>query len=198
MTESRVGLLTFLLFLVGLAVLLNLRYWRERANATITPDDLLERQIVADLSNLPPHIGDPEAPVVISVTLDPQHGGPCTKGTVEFVRQLVRDYQGKVQAHFNKVSHQDSTGCAAELTINGKKTFTITLDNKPMTITLHGTARPGDPMSFYIRQIVEQEIERTSQGKEVSEAIRNSGTAKQKASDATHQHQENLVGGVLR
>lgn len=171
MTESRVGLLTFLLFLVGLAILLNLRYWRERVNATITPNDLLEQQIVADLSNLPPHIGDPKAPIVIRVTLDPRHGGPCTKGTVEFVRQLVRDYQGKVQAYFNKVHHQGSTECAAELTIDGKKTFTLTLDNKPVTITLHGTARPGDPMSFYIRQIVEQEIKRISQ-KEVSEANR--------------------------
>ncbi len=181
MTESRVGLLTFLLFLVGLAIFLNLRYWRERVNATITPDDLLERQIVADLSNLPSHIGDPKALVVIHITLDPQHGGPCTKGTVEFVRQLVRDYQGKVQAYFNKVSHQGFAECAAELTINGKKTFTITIDNKPITITLHGTARPGDPMSYYIRQIVEQEIKKTSQEKGVSEANRDSEATRPKS-----------------
>lgn len=162
MTENKVGLIIFMLFLVGSAVALNLRYWRERANVTLTPEEALEQQIVADLSNLPPHIGDPKAPIVIRVTLDPKHGGPCTKGTAEFVRQLVLDYKGKVQAYFNKVSHKDKGECAAELTINGKKTFTITVNNKPMTITLHGTARPGDPMSFYIRQIVEQEIAKHS------------------------------------
>lgn len=170
MTENRVGLIIFMLFLVGSAVALNLRYWRERANVTFTPNDLLEQQIVADLSNLPPHIGDPKAPIVIRVTVDPKHGGPCTKGTVELVRQLAREHEGKVQAYFNKVSHKVKGECAAELTINGKKTFTITVNNKPMTIMLHGIARPGDPMSFYIRQIVEQEIEMTSQKKEVSEA----------------------------
>ncbi len=169
MSENRLGLLIFMLFLIGVAVTLNLRYWRERANATFAPNDLLEQQIVADLSNLPPHIGDPKAPVVIRVTLDPKHGGPCTKGTVEFIRQLVREHEGKVQAYFNKVSHQGKAECAAELTINDKKTFTIVIKDKPMTITLHGTARPGDPMSFYIRRIVEQEIAK-AQGKGVSEA----------------------------
>lgn len=170
MSENRIGLLIFMLFLIGVAVTLNLRYWRERANATFAPNDSLEQQIVADLSNLPPHIGDPKAPIVIRVTLDPKHGGPCTKGTVEFIRQLVREHEGKVQAYFNKVSHQGKAECAAELTINDKKTFTIVVNNKPVTITLHGTARPGDPMSFYIRRIVEQEIAKTLQGKEVGEA----------------------------
>lgn len=181
MSENRIGLLIFMLFLIGVAVTLNLRYWRERANATFAPNDSLEQEIVADLSNLPPHIGEPKAPIVIRVTLDPKHGGPCTKGTVEFIRQLVREYDGKVQAYFNKVSHQGKAECAAELTINDKKTFTIVINNKPMTITLHGTARPGDPMSFYIRQIVEQEIRRTSQEKEVSEAIHNSEAARPKS-----------------
>lgn len=170
MAENRIGLLIFMLFLAGAAVTLNLRYWRERANATLTPTDVLEQQIVADLSNLPPHIGDLKAPVVIHVTLDPKHGGPCTKGTVEFVRQLVREYEGKVQAHFNKVFHQGKEDCATELTINGKKTFTITVSGKTVPVTLHGIARPGDAMSSYIRQIVEQEVAKASQEKEVSEA----------------------------
>ncbi len=101
-------------------------YWRQQT-AALTPDEVLNRQIVADLSNLPPHLGDPKAPIVIRVALDPQHGGPCTKGTVEFVRQLVRDYPGKVQAFFRKVHHGGDT-CAAELTINGQKTFTFPLN----------------------------------------------------------------------
>ncbi|MGQ9463676.1 MAG: hypothetical protein ACUVTP_13585 [Candidatus Fervidibacter sp.] len=84
--------------------------------------------------------------------------GPCTKGTVEFVRQLVRDYPDKVQAYFHKTGHEGKSECAAELTINGKKTFTVNIDGKPQTVTLHGVARPGDPMSFLIRQIIDQQI----------------------------------------
>ena len=170
MTENRVGTLVFLAFLAIAAAFLNWRYWRERATAVPVSDEILMQQIVADLSNLPPHIGDPKAPTVIRVSIDPKHGGPCTKGTVEFVRQLVRDYPGKVQAYFNKVSHSGESECSAELTINGKKTFTVNLGGKQQIITLHGTARPGDPMSFYIRQIVEQEIAKVSQQKEVSSA----------------------------
>lgn len=170
MESNKIGSVVFMLFLFSMAVALNLRYWRERGDVTAPSNDLLERQIVADLSNLPSHIGNSKAPIVIRITLDPKHGGPCTKGTVEFVRQLVREHEGKVQAYFNKVSHQGKGECAAELTINGKKTFTIMINGEPKTITLHGTARPGDPMSFYIRQIVEQEIAKALQGKEVSEA----------------------------
>lgn len=198
MAENKFGLLVFVLFLVSVAVALNWRYWKERASATLTPDDALERQIVADLSNLPNHIGDPKAPVVIQVTLDPKHGGPCTKGTVEFVRQLVRDYQGKVQAYFNKVSHKGKAECAADLTINGKKTFTVTVGGKPMTITLHGTARPGDSMSFYIRQIVEQEIGKVSHGKGVREAEKRGKAMASKREAVSAKTKTNLMGGALR
>ncbi len=170
MLENRIGTLVFLAFLTIMAVFLNWRYWRERATAVPASDDALMQQIVADLSNLPPHIGDHKAPVVIRVSIDPKHGGPCTKGTVEFVRQLVRDYPGKVQAYFHKISHSGKAECAAELTINGKKTFTVNLNGKQQTITLHGTARPGDSMSFLIRQIVEQEIAKVGQQREVSSA----------------------------
>ena len=187
MCENRVGTLVFLAFLAIVAVFLNWRYWRERATAVPTSDEALMQQIVADLSNLPPHIGDLNAPVVIQVFIDPKHGGPCTKGTVEFVRQLVRDYPGKVQAYFHKVSHGGKAGCAAELTINGKKTFTVNLGGKQRTITLHGTARPGDSMSFLIRQIVEQEIEKVSQQKEVS-------SAETKGSKKHEAQQERKVG----
>ncbi len=187
MLENRIGTLVFLAFLTIVAVFLNWRYWRERATAVPTSDDALMQQIVADLSNLPPHIGDQKAPVVIRVSIDPKHGGPCNKGTVEFVRQLVRDYPGKVQAHFHKVSHGGKAECAAELTINGKKTFTVNLGGKQRTITLHGTARPGDSMSFIIRQIVEQEIAKVSQQKEVSSA-ETKGSKKQEA------QQERKVG----
>jgi len=180
MFKNRVGALVFLAFLAIVAVFLNWRYWRERATAVPTSDEALMQQIVADLSNLPPHIGDLNAPVVIQVSIDPKHGGPCTKGTVEFVRQLVRDYPSKVQAYFHKVSHSGKAGCAAELTINGKKTFTVNLGGKQRTITLHGTARPGDSMSFLIRQIVEQEIEKVGQQKEVSSA-ETKGSKKQEA-----------------
>lgn len=154
--EQRWVVALFWLVLAGIAVGV---YWnyRRQQDSVLTPDEVLQRQIVADLSNLPPHLGDPQAPVVIHVTLDPQHGGPCTKGTVEFVRQLVRDYPGKVQAFFRKV-HYGSGSCAAALTINGRKTFTISLNGRPRTITLHGTARPGDYMSLLIRQIVEEEL----------------------------------------
>ncbi len=193
MSENRIGLLIFMLFLIGVAVTLNLRYWRERANATFAPNDSLEQQIVADLSNLPPHIGDPKAPIVIRVTLDPKHGGPCTKGTVELIRQLVREHEGKVQAYFNKVSHQGKAECAAELTINDKKTFTIVVNKKPVTITLHGIARPGDPMAFYIRQIVEQEIAKTLQGKEVGKA-----EAKGKGGKTQSLKHEAVVAKTLR
>lgn len=163
MSENRIGLVVFLVFLTAMAVTVNLKYWKERTLATPMPDYALEQQIVADLSNLPPHIGDPQAPVVIRVTLDPKHGGPCTKGTVEFIRQLVRDYRGKVQAYFQRVSHHGEAKCAADLTINGKKTFTVPVGGKLQTVTIHGTARPGDSMSFLIRQIVEQEIAKANQ-----------------------------------
>lgn len=165
MTENRIGLVVFLVFLIAMAVVVNWKYWKERTVAAPTPDYALEQQIVADLSNLPPHIGDPQAPIVIRVSLDPKHGGPCTKGTIEFIRQLVRDYRGKVQAYFHKVSHQGKSGCAADLTINGRKTFTVTVGDKLQTVTIHGTARPGDSMSFLIRQIVEQEIAKATQKK---------------------------------
>ncbi len=153
--KQRWGVALFWLVLVGMAVGAQWNYWRQQTTA-LTPDEVLHRQIVADLSNLPPHLGDPKAPIVVRVILDPQHGGPCAKGTVEFVRQLVRDYPGKVQAFFQKV-HHDSSSCAAELTINGQKTFTLLINGRSQTVTLHGTARPGDSMSFLIRQIVEQE-----------------------------------------
>jgi hypothetical protein len=172
--ENRVGTFAFLAFLAIVAVFLNWRYWRERATAVPTSDEALMQQIVADLSNLPPHIGDPKAPVVIRVSIDPKHGGPCPKGTVEFVRQLVRDYPGKVQAYFHKVSHDGKAECAAELTINGKKTFTVNLGGKQQTITLHGIARPGDPMSFFIRQIVEQELAKARKEVKDAEAIKKS------------------------
>lgn len=170
MFENRVGTLIFFAFLASVAVFLNWRYYRERVTATPVSDEALMRQIVADLSNLPPRIGDPKAPIVVRVTVHPEHGGPCDRGTVRFVGQLIRDYPGKVQAHFHKVTHTVKAECAVELTINGKKSFTVNLGGKPRTVTLHGTARPGDPMSFYIRQIVEQEIAKVSQQKEVSDA----------------------------
>lgn len=156
MKQQRWGAALFWSMLVLAAVGVHWNYWRQQKTA-LTPDEVLQRQIVADLSNLPPHLGDPQAPIVIRVALDPQHSGPCTKGTVEFVRQLVRDYPGKVQAFFRKV-HHGSDSCAAALTINGRKTFTLSLNGRPRTITLHGTARPGDSMSLLIRQIVEQEL----------------------------------------
>lgn len=154
--SQRSGVALFWLMLAGMAVGWHWSYWQQRTTV-LTPDEMLQRQIVADLSNLPSHLGDSQAPIVFHVTFDPTHGGPCTKGTVEFVRQLVRDYPGKVQAFFRKVHHHGEN-CSAELTINGKKTFTVLLKGRPQTITLHGTARPGDSMSFLIRQIVEQEL----------------------------------------
>jgi len=154
--QQQWGAALFWSMLVLAAVGVHWNYWRQQKSA-LTPDEVLQRQIVADLSNLPPHLGDPQAPVVIHVALDPKHGGPCTKGTVEFVRQLVRDYPRKVQAFFRKVPHGNDS-CAVALTINGKKTFTLPLNGSPKTITLQGTARPGDPMSFLIRQIIEQEL----------------------------------------
>jgi flagellar basal body L-ring protein FlgH len=87
---------------------------------------------------------------------------------------LVRDYPGKVQAYFHKVSHDGKAECAAELTINGKKTFTVNLGGKQQTITLHGIARPGDPMSFFIRQIVEQELAKARKEVKDAEAIKKS------------------------
>ncbi len=159
--QGRWGTAIFLVSLALLAAGLNWNYYRHRQ--PLTSDEALMQQIVADLSNLPPSLGDPKAPVLIEVTIDPKHAGPCGKGTVEFVRQLVRDYHGKVQARFYKVAHDDPS-CAAHLLVNGQKTFAVTVGSKKMTITLQGTARPGDPMSFYIRQIVEQEIAKASKG----------------------------------
>jgi|FaiFalFF_MnMetaG_3_1042247.scaffolds.fasta_scaffold05912_4 hypothetical protein len=170
--QQRWGIALFWVVLAGMAVGLHWNYWRQQTTA-LTPDEVLQRQIVADLSNLPPHLGDPQAPIVICVALDPKHGGPCTKGTAEFVRQLVRDYPGKVQAFFRKVHHHKDN-CAAELTINGKKTFTLLLNGRPQTITLQGTARPGDPMSFLIRQIIEQELAKARREVKDAEAIKKS------------------------
>lgn len=161
--QQQWGAALFWSMLVLAAVGVHWHYWRQQKSA-LTPDEVLQRQIVADLSNLPPHLGDPQAPVVIHVALDPQHGGPCTKGTVEFVRQLVRDYPGKVQAFFRKRQDDGSGSCAAALTINGRKTFTLSLNGRPLTITLHGTARPGDSMSLLIRQIVEEELVKMRKG----------------------------------
>jgi hypothetical protein len=199
--ENRVGTFAFLAFLAIVAVFLNWRYWRERATAIPTSDEALMQQIVADLSNLPPHIGDPKAPVVIRVSIDPKHGGPCTKGTVEFIRQLVRDYPGKVQAYFHKVYHDGKAECAAELTINGKKTFTVNLGGKQQTITLHGTARPGDSMSFLIRQIVEQEMAKVGQRREVRNAeTKGSSEHETKLGGKISKidGQKTLMGGVRR
>ncbi len=198
MIENRIGTLLFLAFMTTAAVFLNWRYWRERV--TPTSDDVLMRQIVADLSNLPPHVGNPEAPIVVRVTVDPKHGGPCIKGTVEFVRQLVRDYPGKVQACFQKVSHGGKGECAAELTINGKKTFKVSLGGKQQTITLHGITRPGDPMSFLIRQIVEQEIAKASQQKEVRDAETKEKKHLPHLAKQGHKvsEQKTLMGGVQR
>ncbi len=198
MLENRVGTFAFLAFLAIVAVFLNWRYWRERATAIPTSDEALMQQIVADLSNLPPHIGDPKAPVVIRVSIDPKHGGPCTKGTVEFIRQLVRDYSGKVQAYFHKVSHGGKAECAAELTINGKKTFTVNLGGKQQTITLHGTARPGDSMSFLIRQIVEQEMAKISQQKGVRNAETKGSSEHETKRGSKIDEQKTLMGGVRR
>lgn len=168
--SQRFGVALFWLMLVGMAAGVHWNYWRQRTTV-LTSDEVLQWQIVADLSNLPSHLGDPQAPIVFHITLDPTHGGPCTKGTVEFVRQLVRDYPGKVQAFFRKVHHH-SDNCSVELTINGKKTFTILLDGRPRTITLHGTARPGDPMSFLIRKIVEQELAKIPREEKGAEATK--------------------------
>jgi len=196
--ENRVGTLVFLAFLAIVAVFLNWRYWRERATAVPTSDEALMQQIVADLSNLPPHIGDPKAPVVIRVSIDPKHGGPCTKGTVEFIRQLVRDYLGKVQAYFHKVSHDGKAECAAELTINGKKTFTVNLGGKQQTITLHGTARPGDSMSFLIRQIVEHEMAKVGQQREVRNTETKGSSEHETKRGGKIDEQKTLMGGVRR
>lgn len=164
---NRWGTVLFLLFLMALAVWLNWNYWRNWVNAT--PTQALERQIVADLSNLPPVLGDEKAPVLIEVTLYPRYAGPCDKGTVEFVRQLVRAYPGKVRARFRKLDDPNKkVECAAHLTINGKQTFQVRMEGKPIKITLHGIARPGDPMSEIVRKIVEQEIAKSQ--KEVKDA----------------------------
>ncbi len=162
MAVNRWGTVSFLLFLTALAVWLNWNYWRNRVNAT--PTETLERQIVADLSNLPPEMGEPDAPIIIEVTLYPRYAGPCDKGTVEFVRQLVRDYPGKVRARFQKLERHERVECAAHLTINGKRTFQVRMEDKPVQITLHGIARPGDPMSYLVRRIVEQEIAKSQKG----------------------------------
>lgn len=167
--SQRFGVALFWLMLVGMAVGVYWNYWQQQTTV-LTSDEVVQRQIVADLSNLPSHLGDPQAPIVLHVTLDPT-GGPCTKGTTELVRQLVRDYPGKVQAFFRKVHHH-SYSCSAELTINGKKTFTILLDGRPRTITLHGISRPGDPMSFLIRQIVEQELAKILRKEKGAEATK--------------------------
>ncbi len=161
---DRWGIAFFLGFLILLIGWTNWNYWRS-SSPTATFTESFEQQIVADLSNLPPKLGDSNAPVLIEVTIDPHHAGPCGKGTVEFIRQLVRDYPGKVRANFHKVARRDAS-CAAHLLINGQKTFTLLREGKPFTVTLHGIARPGDPMSFLIRQIVEQEIAKASKGGE--------------------------------
>ncbi len=161
---DRWGIAFFLGFLILLIGWTNWNYWWS-SSPTAASTESFEQQIVADLSNLPPELGDPSAPVLIEVTIDPRHAGPCGKGTAMFVRQLVQDYPGKVRAKFHKVAHGGAE-CAAHLLINGQKTFTLLREGKPFTVTLHGTARPGDPMSFLIRQIVEQEIAKASRGGE--------------------------------
>ncbi len=79
------------------------------------------------------------------------------------LRQLVRDYPSKVQAFFRKV-HYGSGSWAAALTINGRKTFILSLNGRHWTIILHGTARPGDSVSLLIRQIVEEELVKMRKG----------------------------------
>ncbi len=161
---DRWGIAFFLGFLILLIGWTNWNYWRS-SSPTAASTESFEQQIVADLSNLPPKLGDPNAPVLIEVTIDPRHAGPCDKATVMFIRELVRDYPGKVRAKFHMGAHEDA-GCAAHLLINGRKTFNILREGKPFPVTLHGIARPDDPMSFLIRQIVEQEIAKASKGGE--------------------------------
>lgn len=164
MQMNRLSTALFLGLLAVMAIYLNWSYWRNRISAT--PDDW-QQKIVADLSNLPPTLGNENAPVLIEVTLFPRYAGPCDKATVAFVQHLVKDHPGKVRAHFHILDRHD-VECSAHLTINGKQTFTIQMEGKQANVTLHGIARPGDPMSEVVRQIVEQEIAKAE--KEVKDA----------------------------
>ncbi len=173
MGTSRAGSIAFLLGAAILAGWLNFQHQRLRADPTAI--EKAQWRIVADLSNLPPALGPQTAPVTISVTLHPKTAGPCIKGTVEFVRQLVERYEGQVRARFRKVDHPSgpATECSADLTINGKKTFLVTIGGKTFRATLHGVARPGDPMSEIVRQVVEREIRTYEQrGDELADSVR--------------------------
>lgn len=149
----------FLMTLVLVTTWLQWRSWRQREAPPTLP--VSQQSITSDLSNLPPQLGPKEAPIVIEVSFNPRHAGPCDKGTIMFVRQLVEEYEGKVQARFHKaMEHPKGLQCAAQLTVNGKRRFKVKVGGREVEVQLHGIARPGDPMSEIVRQIVEQELER--------------------------------------
>ncbi|MCS7225135.1 MAG: hypothetical protein NZ959_11390 [Armatimonadetes bacterium] len=168
MRSSSLGAVLFLGGMALFALWMNLHH---RRNAP-SQESLEQAQlrIAADLSNLPDALGPADAPVTVSVRIHPKLAGPCDKGTVEFVRQMIQAFHPRVRAVFHKVyDHAHSgAGCSASLEINGKKTFTVTMGGRTFKATIHGVARPGDPMSDIVRQAIEQEIALAERkGKEV-------------------------------